>query len=89
MKDAVYGMAGAALFAMYLAYHTRTIVSGKYTAVKMNQEDYVLGASMFSDNEVNTNFSHLLSLLFPVSLYNDIINMFLYILRIIGEDRHD
>lgn len=65
-NDALYGMAGAGLFAFYMAYHTRTIVSGKYTKHQMNKDDHVFGA---------------------MTLYNDIVNMFIYILKVIGEDR--
>ena len=65
-NDALYGMVGATLFSFYLAYHTRTIVSGKHTKHQMNEKDYVFGA---------------------MTLYSDIVNMFVYILKIIGEDR--
>ena len=65
-NDAIYSFLGACLFSVYLAHHTRLIVSGKHTKYQMHEKDYVYGA---------------------MTLYNDIINMFIYILRIIGEDR--
>ena len=55
---------GAGLFSLYLAHHTRLIVSGKSAKYQMNEKDYILGA---------------------MSLYSDIINIFLYILRLLGE----
>lgn len=63
-NEALYCILGAGLFSMYLAYHTRLIVSGKSTKYQMNEKDYILGA---------------------MSLYSDIINIFLYILRLLGE----
>eukprot|EP00571_Detonula_confervacea_P004961 CAMPEP_0172322112 /NCGR_PEP_ID=MMETSP1058-20130122/45056_1 /TAXON_ID=83371 /ORGANISM="Detonula confervacea, Strain CCMP 353" /LENGTH=333 /DNA_ID=CAMNT_0013037763 /DNA_START=97 /DNA_END=1095 /DNA_ORIENTATION=- len=60
--EALYCTFGAGLFSLYLAYHTRMIVSGKSTKYQMNEKDYILGA---------------------MSLYSDIINIFLYILRIL------
>jgi len=65
-NDMLYSLLGACLFSLYLAYHTRLIVSGKYTKIQMNEKDHVLGA---------------------MCLYTDIINIFIYILRIVGEDR--
>jgi len=65
-REAWFSLAGAVLFSFYLAYHTKLIVSGKYTKFQMNEKDYVFGA---------------------MSLYNDVINMFIYILRLIGEDQ--
>lgn len=62
--EVLYCSFGAALFSLYLAYHTRMIVSGKSAKYQMNEKDYILGA---------------------MSLYSDIINIFLYILRIMGE----
>jgi protein lifeguard len=46
-RESVYGMLGATLFSFYLAYHTRTIVTGKHTQHQMNEKDYVFGASTF------------------------------------------
>mmetsp|Transcript_21192 Transcript_21192/g.40892 ORF Transcript_21192/g.40892 Transcript_21192/m.40892 type:complete len:363 (-) Transcript_21192:66-1154(-) len=63
-SEAIYGFLGAGLFSLYLAHHTRLIVSGKSAKYQMNEKDYILGA---------------------MSLYSDIINIFLYILRILGE----
>lgn len=62
--EALYSILGAALFNLYLAHHTRLIVSGKSSKYQMNEKDYMLGA---------------------MSLYSDIINIFLYILRLLGE----
>lgn len=63
-SEAIYGLLGAGMFSMYLAHHTRLIVSGKSAKFQLNEKDYILGA---------------------MSLYSDIINIFLYILRILGE----
>mmetsp|Transcript_5589 Transcript_5589/g.8570 ORF Transcript_5589/g.8570 Transcript_5589/m.8570 type:complete len:337 (-) Transcript_5589:804-1814(-) len=65
-SDIVYSLFGAGLFSLFLAHHTKLIVSGKHSKYQMNEKDYVFGA---------------------MSLYNDIINMFIYILRVLGEDR--
>jgi protein lifeguard len=53
---------------LYLAHHTKLIVSGKHSKYGMNEEDYVFGA---------------------MTLYNNIINIFLYLLRILGDDHDD
>mmetsp|Transcript_517 Transcript_517/g.1115 ORF Transcript_517/g.1115 Transcript_517/m.1115 type:complete len:204 (+) Transcript_517:111-722(+) len=63
-SEAIYSMFGAGLFSLYLAHHTRLIVSGKSAKYQMNEKDYILGA---------------------MSVYSDIINIFLYILRLLGE----
>lgn len=47
-QESVYGLLGATLFSFYLAYHTRTIVTGKHTKHQMNEKDYVFGASKYS-----------------------------------------
>ena len=62
--EAIYCVFGAGLFSLYLAHHTRMIVSGKSTKYQMNEKDYILGA---------------------MSVYSDIINIFLYVLRILGD----
>eukprot|EP00550_Attheya_septentrionalis_P001834 CAMPEP_0198285350 /NCGR_PEP_ID=MMETSP1449-20131203/4671_1 /TAXON_ID=420275 /ORGANISM="Attheya septentrionalis, Strain CCMP2084" /LENGTH=348 /DNA_ID=CAMNT_0043982755 /DNA_START=156 /DNA_END=1203 /DNA_ORIENTATION=- len=67
-SDMIYSVFGAGLFSVYLAHHTRLIVSGKNTKFQMNEKDYVFGA---------------------MSLYNDIINIFIYLLRILGEERNN
>jgi protein lifeguard len=66
--DMGYSVCGATLFVLYLAHHTKLIVSGKHSKYRMNEEDYVFGA---------------------MTLYNDIINIFLYLLRILGDDHDD
>ena len=63
-SEAIYSILGAGLFSLYLAHHTRLIVSGKSAKFQMNEKDYIFGA---------------------MSLYSDIVNIFLYILRILGE----
>ncbi|KAL7465755.1 hypothetical protein ACHAXS_006072 [Conticribra weissflogii] len=63
-SEAIHGFLGASLFSLYLAHHTRLIVSGKSAKYQMNAKDYILGA---------------------MSLYSDIINIFLYILRVLGD----
>mmetsp|Transcript_3088 Transcript_3088/g.4669 ORF Transcript_3088/g.4669 Transcript_3088/m.4669 type:complete len:363 (+) Transcript_3088:86-1174(+) len=65
-NEAIFSLFGTGLFTMYLAYHTRLIVSGKHTKYQLNEKDYVFGA---------------------VLLYNDIINIFLYLLRLLDDDR--
>lgn len=62
--EAMFSLFGAGLFSLYLAHHTRLIVSGKSAKYQMNEKDYILGA---------------------MSVYSDIINIFLYILRLLGE----
>jgi FtsH-binding integral membrane protein len=62
--EAIYSILGAGLFNLYLAHHTRLIVSGKSSKYQMNEKDYILGA---------------------MSVYSDIINIFLYILRLLGD----
>ena len=62
--EAIYGALGAGLFSLYLAHHTRLIVSGESAKFQMNEKDYILGA---------------------MSLYSDIVNIFLYILRVLGD----
>lgn len=62
--EAMYCFLGAGLFSLYLAHHTRLIVSGKSAKYQMSEKDYILGA---------------------MSLYSDIVNIFLYILRILGD----
>lgn len=64
-NETFFSIIGTSLFTMYLAYHTRLIVSGKYTKYQLNEKDYVFGA---------------------VLLYNDIINIFLYLLRFLDND---
>eukprot|EP00578_Thalassiosira_sp_NH16_P027984 CAMPEP_0181088236 /NCGR_PEP_ID=MMETSP1071-20121207/6679_1 /TAXON_ID=35127 /ORGANISM="Thalassiosira sp., Strain NH16" /LENGTH=355 /DNA_ID=CAMNT_0023170139 /DNA_START=14 /DNA_END=1081 /DNA_ORIENTATION=- len=59
-SEAMYSIFGAGLFSLYLAHHTRLIVSGKSAKYQMNEKDYILGA---------------------MSLYSDIVNIFLYLLR--------
>jgi FtsH-binding integral membrane protein len=44
MNQMLYSGLGAILFSVYLAYHTRLIVSGKHTKYQMNEKDYVYGA---------------------------------------------
>jgi len=63
-SEAIYSILGAGLFNLYLAHHTRLIVSGKSSKYQMNEKDYILGA---------------------MSVYSDIINIFLYILRLLGD----
>ena len=63
-SEAMYSILGAGMFSLYLAHHTRLIVSGKSAKFQLNEKDYILGA---------------------MSVYSDIINIFLYILRILGE----
>ena len=63
-SEAIYCFLGAGLFSLYLAHHTRLIVSGKSAKFQMNEKDYILGA---------------------MSLHSDIVNIFLYILRLLGE----
>ena len=64
-SETLYSIVGAGLFSLYLAHHTRLIVSGTSAKYQMNEKDYILGA---------------------MSVYGDIINIFLYILRVLGED---
>lgn len=64
-NEAVYSLLGAALFSVYLAYHTRLIVSGKHSKYQLDHRDYVFGA---------------------MTLYSDIINMFIFILRLLASD---
>jgi FtsH-binding integral membrane protein len=64
-SETFYSIVGAGLFSLYLAHHTRLIVSGTSAKYQMNEKDYILGA---------------------ISVYSDIINIFLYILRVLGED---
>ena len=48
--EAIYGILGVGLFSLYLAHHTRLIVSGKSSKFQMNEKDYILGAmSLYSD----------------------------------------
>ena len=48
--EAIYSILGAGLFSLYLAHHTRLIVSGKSAKYQMNEKDYILGAmSLYSD----------------------------------------
>lgn len=61
-NEAAYGLAGAVLFAAYLSYHTKRIVSGEYDRT-LSHKDYVYGA---------------------VTLYSDIVNMFVYLLRVLA-----
>ena len=63
-NEIFYSILGASLFSMYLAYHTRLIVSGKHTKYQLNEKDYIFGA---------------------VLLYNDLINIFLYLLRALDD----
>jgi FtsH-binding integral membrane protein len=63
-SEAMYGLLGAGMFSLYLAHHTRLIVSGKSAKYQLNEKDYILGA---------------------MSVYSDFVNIFLYILRILGE----
>jgi FtsH-binding integral membrane protein len=63
--ETVYSFLGASLFTLYLAYHTRLVVSGKHSKYQLNEKDYVFGA---------------------VLLYNDIISIFLYMLRLMHSD---
>mmetsp|Transcript_3161 Transcript_3161/g.5878 ORF Transcript_3161/g.5878 Transcript_3161/m.5878 type:complete len:392 (+) Transcript_3161:68-1243(+) len=65
-NETVYCFLGTSLFTLYLAYHTRLVVSGKHSKYQLNEKDYVFGA---------------------VLLYNDIINIFLYMLRLLADDR--
>jgi len=64
-SEAAYCIMGTGLFSLYLAHHTRLIISGKSTKYQINEKDYILGA---------------------MAVYSDIINIFLYILRLLGED---
>jgi hypothetical protein len=65
-NEMVYSIIGASLFSLYLAHHTRLIITaGKHSKYRINDKDYVFGAML---------------------LYNDIINIFLYLLRLLGED---
>ena len=67
-NESVFCVLGASLFSMYLAHHTRLVVSGKHSKYRLNEKDYVFGA---------------------ILLYNDIINMFLYLLRLMAADDRD
>lgn len=52
--EAIYCSLGAGLFSLYLAHHTRLIVSGKSAKYQMNEKDYILGAmSLYSDVSVD------------------------------------
>jgi protein lifeguard len=46
-NETVHGLMVATLFSFYLAYHTKTIVGGKYTKYQLNENDYIFGASTF------------------------------------------
>ncbi|KAL3801120.1 hypothetical protein HJC23_002413 [Cyclotella cryptica] len=63
-SEAMYGILGAGLFSLYLAHHTRLIVSGRSAKYQMNEKDYILGA---------------------MTLFSDVIDIFLYILRLLGD----
>ncbi|KAL7543128.1 hypothetical protein ACHAXR_012426 [Thalassiosira sp. AJA248-18] len=64
--EALYCFLGAGLFSLYLAHHTRLIVSGKSAKFQMSEKDYILGAmSLYSDvsadaNCINIIFQHIL-----------------------------
>ena len=64
-SETLYCMVGASLFTMFLAYHTKLVVSGKHSKYQLNEKDYVFGA---------------------ILLYSDIINMFIYLLRLLEND---
>lgn len=86
-NDTVYGMLGASLFAFYIAHHTKTIVGGKHAEHQMNEKDYVFGASTCINGAVGGQARACTHTLSTVTLYNDIINFFIYTLRVVGEDR--
>lgn len=65
-NDTIYSILGTSLFTMYLAYHSRLVISGKSSKYQLNEKDYVFGA---------------------VLLYSDIINIFIYLLRLLDDDR--
>lgn len=87
-NEMLYSLVGACLFSFYLAYHTKLIVAGKHAKYLLNEKDYVFGASKFylfaSPLYASANHYPLFS---SVTLYNDIINIFIYTLRLIGEDK--
>ena len=64
-SETLYSMLGTSLFTMFLAYHTRLVISGKHSKYQLNDKDYVFGA---------------------VLLYSDIINIFIYLLRLLEND---
>lgn len=64
-NEAIYSLLGVTLFSLYLAYHTRLIISGKNSKYQLNENDYVFGA---------------------MTLYNDIIDIFIFLLRLLNED---
>jgi len=61
-NEAVFSLLGAALFTVYLAYHTRLIISGKHSKYQLNEEDYVFGAMLLYD-DITGMFLYLLRLL--------------------------
>ena len=65
-NEAIFCLLGATLFTIYLAYHTRLVISGKHTKYQFNEKDYVYGA---------------------MALYNDIIDIFIYLLRLLDDQQ--
>lgn len=47
LNDTLVAFLGACLFSFYLAYDTKLIVSGKHSKYRMNEKDFVFGASKF------------------------------------------
>jgi protein lifeguard len=101
ISDMAYSMFGATLFSGYMAYHTKLIVGGKSAKHQMSDQDYVFGASTLPpppssyDRYLPVSSHDFIILtvicytLISVTLYNDIINLFIYLLRILGEDKDD
>jgi protein lifeguard len=101
-NEKVYGIIGATLFSAYLAYHTKVITAGNNSKYQMNEKDYVFGASTSFVYQRTLHSSHLCersngsvshtvftSCSRTVTLYNDIINFFVYLLKALGEEREE
>lgn len=55
LNDTFVAFLGTCLFSFYLAYHTKLIVSGKHSKYRMNDKDFVFGASKFRAGDTMKN----------------------------------
>jgi FtsH-binding integral membrane protein len=95
-NEMLYSILGATLFSFYLAHHTKLIVSYVYIYRRHEAKDacdvYFLTVlslvvrsgkySKYQMNEQDYVFG-------AMSLYNDIISIFIYVLKLLGEDKDE
>lgn len=87
VRDSLVAFFGTCLFSFYLAYHTKLIVAGKHSKYRMNEKDFVFGASKCVAGKHAKPVKPIsqLTSLPKVTLYSDIIALLLRILELVAD----